>query len=423
MKKQLKNWLFQNNIFNYTKICKQILLLVGFLLSFNSKSQIVNYVSNPSFESLSSTTASTLYDAVSYWQPIDTNGVAYFLVSTDPGLGNAPYCSYGFQYPRTGKVYILATFLCTGPACSPLNAVGYPRNRLKEFLKPNTAYCAKYYINNTNNNKIAIDSYGMYFGGSSLDTIIYSSTPLTYLTPQVQNNTGVITDTLNWVPITGTFTAIGTEKYLLLGNFKSTANTNTIQLNMPSSTMGADVYIDDVSIIELNLPAYAGPDLWCIPGDSVFIGRQPDIGIDEDCMWYKLPNTTTAIDTVAGLWVKPTTTTTYIVKQDICGMIKWDTVIVNQSATGINEVGVINYELYVYPNPAKEEIQIDLKSDKLFTKPQEIKLLDLLGREVKSILLLNKKQKINISELKSGCYYLQFKNENDFSLMKKIIKN
>ena len=189
---------------------------------------------------------------------------------------------------------------------------------------------------------VAIDGFGLYFGGPSVDTIIYNSKrPLTFLTPQVVNPpNNIIMDSLNWVAITGTFTANGTEKYLIIGNFKSDVNTNTVITNYTTYSQDwSEYFIDDVSC-SIDLSAYAGPDAFCIPGNSVYIGRQQDAGIDEACMWYKLPNMTTAIDTAAGTWVTPTSpTTTYVVKQDICGVIKYDTVVVYQSGVGLSHRG------------------------------------------------------------------------------------
>src|SRR5690606_23016590 len=114
---------------------------------------------------------------------------------------------------RSGSNYIITGML---------NHRGYPRNRLKVPLKNSTVYCATYYVVNTNNNPYAIDAFGMYFSDATLDTINYCNVALTYLQPQIENPVGnIITDTLHWIAITGTFVANGNEKYLVLGNFKS----------------------------------------------------------------------------------------------------------------------------------------------------------------------------------------------------------
>ncbi|MEI6124396.1 MAG: hypothetical protein WCQ95_12300 [Bacteroidota bacterium] len=54
--------------------------------------------------------------------------------------------------------------------------------------------------------------------------------------------------------------------------------------------------------------------------------------LDEDCVWFV---GSTPIDTVAGLWVKPDSSTTYILQQSICGNIKYDTVHITVSGVGI----------------------------------------------------------------------------------------
>ena len=140
---------------------------------------------------------------------------------------------------------------------------------MKKKLETNKVYCAKYYVNNANVNAIGIDAFGIYFGDSTLDTIKVITVPLSYLNPQINNQMGIISDTLNWIPITGTFVATGNEKYIVLGNFKSQVNTGTMIISSTSTVLGTDVCMDDVSVIEVNLPAYAGPDKSIMSGDSV----------------------------------------------------------------------------------------------------------------------------------------------------------
>src|SRR5690606_33931533 len=113
------------------------------------------------------------------------------------------------------------------------------------------------------------------------------------LNPQVGNPVGnIIQDTLGWTLIQGKYTAIGSEKYILIGNFRSDSGTNKVFVNPTHSPAEfAQYLIDYVSIIESDLPAFAGRDTFCFAGDSVFIGREPDVGIDEACVWYKLPQT------------------------------------------------------------------------------------------------------------------------------------
>lgn len=397
MKKLLKNYLLLNKISVSKKSCKYILVL-AVLFTPKIKSQVINYVSNGSFESLNSHSVSSLYNSVNYWQPIDTNKYCDYLATKLPPFSNAPY-ALGFQYPRTGNNYIITSFL---------DYKGYPRNRLKQKLKANTVYCAKYHIVNTNNNPYAVDGFGMYFADSTLDTINYCNVSLSYLIPQIQHNGGVITDTLNWIPITGTFVANGTEKYLVLGNFKTDAATNTLLINPTySTTTTADICIDDVSCIELNLPAFAGRDTFVYAGSPVFLGRQPDVGIDEACIWYKLPGTV-PIDTIAGFWVTPTATSTYVVRQEICGLVKWDTVTIDMSYVGIDNLKVRSEKLKVWPVPADNILVVEGFSSQLAEAACSYQITNSLGQLIREeeITFKDSKAQLKTGDLPAGVYVL-----------------
>ncbi|WP_317899104.1 T9SS type A sorting domain-containing protein [Aurantibacillus circumpalustris] len=408
------------SIINTSKLA---LILSGIFLSLNAKSQIANYVNNPSFETALPSATMNPFDAAKFWAAFDSlNNISYYLFGKPP-LGAVPYCSTGFQYPRTGKNFALSQFFCDN---CPRE---YPRNRLKQVLKPNTVYCAKYYVVNTNNNRVAIDSYAAYFGNSTLDTITHSMVPLTYLNPQIQNTAGIITDTLNWIPITGTFVAIGDEKYMVLGNFKSNAATNTLLINTPTlTTMSNDVYIDDVSLIEFDLPAFAGRDTIVFPGNSVFLGREPDIGIDEACIWYKLPDMVNPIDTVAGFWINPTATATYVVKQQLwCNNTpKWDTVVVETSIyVGLNKVrlSVVEGALELYPNPAQDFLELKTSNPNLLKEFNSISIYNTLGALIRKeeVVFENKTFILKTNDLENGVYFLTLKSNNLGTVSKRFV--
>ncbi|MBX3165655.1 MAG: hypothetical protein KF900_14355, partial [Bacteroidetes bacterium] len=191
------------------------------LFCFNVKAQhIGNYVTNGSFEEYD------ICESFPFPKYLLKNWGSPCPDSLDPApiwksvcLNTVP--SYGgrYQYPRSGEAYLYTLFYYKGFLSTKRM---YAKNRLKATLQAGITYCVKFYVNIANPSTYAIDGFGAYFCGSEIDTINYCFVPLTYLTPQVQNPQGnIITDTLNWVAITGTFVANGTEKYLLLGNFLS----------------------------------------------------------------------------------------------------------------------------------------------------------------------------------------------------------
>jgi hypothetical protein len=403
---------------NYLSVSKYFILVVLSVTCFNSKSQIVNYVNNGGFED--TLTLINPIDALRYWEAIDSSETGTYLVSKlVNGAAGSPYCSYGFQYPRNGNNFILSSFYCG--ICGRLN----PRNRLKQPLKAGVAYCVTYYIVNTNNNAIAIDKYAAFFGDSSLDTITKSMIPLTYLNPQIANTIGnIITDTLNWIPINGIFVATGNEKYMVMGNFKSNATTNTLVINPTYlSYLSNDIYIDDVSVIELNLPAFAGRDSFFIPGSSLFIGRQPDVGINDACTWYKLPNLSTPIATaIAGFTVSPAVTTTYVVRQDICGLVKWDSVVLTASAVGLEKLKILNDKLRIYPNPANNILVLEALEN---TETYQCRIYNSIGYLIREeeIVFKDKTVKLNVSDLESGVYSLQLKSDEVGTVSKRFVVN
>jgi hypothetical protein len=105
--------------------------------------------------------------------------------------------------------------------------------------------------------QIAIKNMGAYFSVNTPSLITYY-----YInaTPQVVNNTGFLSDTINWTEIKGCFTALGGEQYITIGSFGNRASTdtiNTISTNpIPTSTSNnfAYYYIDSVTLYQNNFP-------------------------------------------------------------------------------------------------------------------------------------------------------------------------
>jgi len=391
-----------------------IYISVGLSFGLTRGQQIGNYVSDGSFEIPVTSSIVTGFNQAKFWQPID---------SADYSCNNlylcnnvAPYIQ-GFQYARTGNGFAGGTFFHP-----TIYNWMYPRNRLKSLLQANKVYCVKFYVNNANNSQPAIDSYGAFLADASLDTVSCYGVPLTFLTPQVQNPiNNFILDTLNWTPISGTFVATGNEKYLVLGNFKSALATNSILVN-PNGFVGNDSFLDDVSVIEINLPAYAGPDKPCIPGDSVFIGRVSDFATDPGCIWYKLPNMTVAIDTISGLWVKPTTTSTYVVRQELdCSPLKWDTVVIFMDAVGLKDLQWYSDNIKLFPNPTETDLTVTFGSQADIGK---VSIINPLGQTIREEDLQIQKTEFTVptSDLDKGIYLIQFKTPVG-TVTKQFLKN
>ncbi|MBX3165658.1 MAG: T9SS type A sorting domain-containing protein [Bacteroidetes bacterium] len=380
--------------------------------------RIGNYVANGSFEEHHDCSIfSNSLQQVKHWLSIDS--LSYGAVYNAVCNTRVPFNGgVGFQYPKTGNACVGSIFYW--PHIDNYLR-GYLKNRLKSNLQVGKTYCVKFYINVTNESTHGIDGIGAYFGGSEIDTITKCTIPLSYIAPQVQNPQGnIITDTLNWVAVTGTFTANGTEKYLVLGNFLSDEDTDTLMINPTNlPAIWSDVLIDDVSCIEIDLLAYAGRDTTIFLNDSVYIGREKDFATDSYCVWYKLPDTANAIDTISGLWVKPSVTTTYVVKQELeCSSLKWDTVVVSVGYVGLNEYAMSNMQIELYPNPAQNEITIKSNHE---SEDLLVEITDVMSRKLVNTRVKIKDYTTDMEvDLLNGVYFIRFTNTEGKISVKKL---
>ena len=114
------------------------------------------------------------------------------------------------------------------------------------------------------------------------DSLLYNDPDYTYIsgvTPIMEADS-VITDTLNWTMLQTTYTALGGEKFLTIGNFSSGINTvysYVWPFGGSPNTLGYYL-IDDVSIYE-QPEVFAGNDTLITLGDSVPLGTtgRPDV--------------------------------------------------------------------------------------------------------------------------------------------------
>jgi len=362
----------------------------------------VNLVFNPSFEIIHSCPngGSQLDSIVGWSTPISGGGGNpdfFHTCCTMPLICGIPlnHNNFSYQQTRSGNSYV---------GIDAVNSYQihreYIQSKLIKKLSTENEYCVKFYTSLRDNNLSFIKTLGAYFDDGSVSAPSFLG--LISVMPQVYNSLLPLNDTVNWMKIEGSFVATGDEEYITIGNFFTDSASGLGFFGTPT-IWSSYYYIDDISVIPANLPAYAGNDTLIQPGDSVFIGRQPEIGLDEDCIWFVngVPK-----DTVAGLWVWPDTTTTYIVQQTICGNVQWDTVKVSVD-TG---VGIAAFELNkrfnVYPNPATHQLTIESP-----VTNATLCITNLLGQEVWRQVVREKSFSVDVSGLGKGVYFVYMKTE------------
>ncbi len=384
-----------------------ILVAILYIATLHCIAQ-VNLVNNPGFELLHNCPNGPyqLDSAIGWQRPMACGGSPdlFNFCCTNPAYCGIPSQSNfnSFQYPHSGKGYAGIETLYGGTT----NMREYIQNKLIKKLFHAHIYCITIFVSLLDNSQAYITKLGSYFDDGSITAT--SSFGLIQVTPQVYNSTQPLNDTLNWIKIEGSFTASGDEEYITLGNFFDDNNSGLVIIGTPSNWY-TYYYIDDVSVIDMDLPVHAGNDTIINQGDSVFIGRPSEVGLDEDCIWFV---NGVPIDTIAGLWVKPDSTTTYVLQQTICGNVKYDTVTVIIKGDGIGEFG-IGKKLRVYPNPAVDEFYIEYSGYDT-GEGMVMEVYNIYGSLVKEVHV-NNRSKIIIStrDMPSGIYYYQVKLGNN----------
>ncbi len=326
------------------------------------------------------------------------------------GLGNrCPKTGAGIRTPRTGDAFIAEDIYISV-------ALGryYSQVPLKQTLVTGQNYTVTFYVSRCACSQYCIDRIGAYLDNGSISTT-YGG--LVNVIPQVENPAhNIITDTVNWTKIQGCFTANGTESYLTLGNFypDSQVDTASAPYNPNYGVVNNSSYfIDDVSVIESTATIKADNDTIINKGDTITLGKSIE-GMPVD--WYDLQGNLLAASST--LKVSSSTTTSYVVKMDLCGNVTYDTVVVNVS-TGMEQLVNDNEKLMAYPNPASQSIVISHQS-----LVNTIEVTNLLGQQQNVLVekLTTNNLKLSTEHLPSGIYFIKAIDTKGNTMNAKFIK-
>jgi hypothetical protein len=376
-------------------------LFVSFLVfDISLKSQ--NLVPNGSFEILTECPNSDgQVNLALPWRGLINNSVDLYNVCSS--LYNIPNQYKGYQFARTGNS--MAGIITYHNGIQDFNYREYLETKLLDSLLIDNCYRINFYVNLHNGAKYATSNFG----------ILFTTLPHIQMVDSVWNNWinnslstrnlsfKIIDDTSNWVKISGVFYANDYYKHIIIGNFENDLN-SSIKLFNENSTIPISYYFfDDVSVIPItseNMPANAGADVLVNPGDSVFIGQEIS---NLNCRWFNLTTGEQIADSISGIWVSPAETTSYVVRQDLCGSITYDTVKVSVGFAGINTLNVSKNSIKVVPNPNAGSFEIKNPNKKNI----HFILSNALGQVVyeEQFASPNKKLDLNIQK---GIYFAIF---------------
>ncbi len=206
-----------------------------------------NLVPNSSFENYSTCplTYSQIDNAIGWFQP-NTYGSStdYYNSCTPWNYVSVPSNSLGFQYAKSGNAY--AGFMLYW--ANAANYREYLEVELTDTMISGEQYCISFYVSLADIMQYGINRIGAYISNNPVYYNSPSYQPI-LVQPQVENTSGILSDTSNWTLISGVYVANGGEKYLTIGNFYDDNNTNAIFVHPNQSLSYAYYYIDDVSVV------------------------------------------------------------------------------------------------------------------------------------------------------------------------------
>src|SRR5690606_33088470 len=153
----------------------------------------------------------------------------------------------GYQQPYNGVGY--AGILLHIQEGNP-SWFEYIQTKLNFPLIGGNKYKLTFYVNLGNYSEYAIQNLGAWFTPNAISSS--NSASLFSSLPQIQNNTGFLSDTLEWMKIEGEFIANGGEEYLTIGYYCDTTNiddTLSVSIFSYPENVWCYYYIDGIELL------------------------------------------------------------------------------------------------------------------------------------------------------------------------------
>jgi gliding motility-associated-like protein len=226
-------------------------------LFFTASAQ--NLVPNPSFEGYNNCPFnhtnidySPLYNQFPYvqaWVSATESTPDYFNACAAGSPVAVPDNLFGYVVPHSGSAYTGMYYWIDGGDYRE-----YLMTKLNQPLQAGRPYYVSMYVTNDVPDFVAgtFSVVGIYDIGINLSATNTSTPGIApiYLTPHVKHPTGsYLTDTANWVKVSGLYIATGGEEWMTIGNFYNGTNVpNTMIYSVPGTGMLCYMFMDDVNL-------------------------------------------------------------------------------------------------------------------------------------------------------------------------------
>lgn len=231
-------------------------IIFTFLLQFVSAQQ--NLVPNPSFEdTLHCPTGTNDAGAVSFWYNPTMASPDYYNSCSVNGAG-VPLNDWGYQYAQDGSSYIgICTYYSTIS-----NYREYMQVKLTEKLEAGRTYCWSFWISLLDSTDFASNNIGI---GLSENPVTNFSAQSILSVSCIGAYGEIYADRNHWKQVSGTYTALGNEEFLTIGNLFNDQNTQFVQVASNSiGGQGAYYFIDNIIFgnckTQINVPNIFSPN-------------------------------------------------------------------------------------------------------------------------------------------------------------------
>jgi len=221
---------------------KLILLMLTFACSLCNAQ--INLVPNPSFEdTIACPHYANQLDLAVGWH--SSGGSPDYFNECDwlTGITAVPQNFCGYQYAFQGNAYV--GFIAYGMVAP--NSREYFTCQLINPLTIGKKYNVKFYLNLSDmvSKRMACNNIGLLF--STINYDLNNPAPVGNYSQFYTDS--IITDTLNWVPVEGSFIADSNYTYMTVGNFFDDVLTDTVNITGSPSSY-AYYFIDSISVAE-----------------------------------------------------------------------------------------------------------------------------------------------------------------------------
>ena len=406
---------------------------IGFLLCLIyififSKTQSQNLVPNPSFENYSTCPNSTAQiHLVSSWVSPSNGSPDYFNSCATNTFCDVPSNFFGTQVPRTGNAY---TQIVTYPSAIFLRE--YVQVKLLSPLVAGQTYDVSFYTCLQDNSYRASNNIGIYISNIAPTAATMGPLPVV---PQI-NETNVINDIINWRLISGTYTALGGEEYITIGNFYGDVSTSTA-INSSGSSIYATFYlVEDVcvtpqggtgcsTVLPIQLLDFYGEN----NGQNNQLYWKTSMEINND--YFSIERSKDGqsfypIGKVKGAGNNSVKISYHFIDDNILDGINYyrlkqtdfngdhtysKTIALSRKLSNAN----------VYPNPFINEFSISFHENTLF--PVVVSVYNIAGQEVWSQKINNNKEfKASLKSHPKGVYLVKVENQETISFFKQLKK-